>query len=60
MVRFLSSLKTERMASKVCRTRNDARADVPDDIKRICNPRRRPSKPGCLSPVEFGTGYMLA
>jgi hypothetical protein len=48
------------MASKVCRTRNDARADVPDDIKRICNPRRRPSKPGCLSPVEFGTGYMLA
>ena len=60
MARFLSSPQAERTACKVCRTRNDARADVADDIERICNPRRGPSKPGCLSPVEFGTGYMLA
>lgn len=60
MEHFLSSPKAERTACKVCRTRNDARADVPDDIERICNPRGRPSKPGCLSPVEFGARYMLA
>lgn len=60
MQHFLSSPKAERTACKVCRTCNDARADVPDDIKRICNPRGGPSKPGCLSPVEFGARYMLA
>lgn len=60
MQRFLSSLKTERTACKLCCSRNDARADVPGDIKRICNPRGGPSKPGCLSPVEFGARYMLA
>ena len=34
-------------------THDEARADVFDYIKRFYNPRRRHSKPGYLSPVEF-------
>ncbi|MDR6955771.1 putative transposase [Ancylobacter sp. 3268] len=34
---FFSPLKTERTARKVYRTRNDARADVLDDIERFYN-----------------------
>ena len=45
---FFSSLKTERTARKVCRTRDEARADVFDCIERFYNPRRRHSKPGYL------------
>lgn len=51
---FLSSLDTERTACSVYRTRNNARADVFDDIERFCNPPRRQSKSGYLSPMEFG------
>jgi len=36
-----SSLKTERTARKVYRTRDEARADVFDYIERFYNPRRR-------------------
>ena len=53
MESFLSTLKTERTASKVYRTRNEARADVFDHIEHFDNPRRRHSKPGYLSPMEF-------
>lgn len=53
MESFFSSLKTERTARKLYRTRNDARADVFDYIQRFCNPRRRHSKLGYLSPMEF-------
>lgn len=53
MESFFSSLKTERSARKVYRTRDDARADVFDDIERFCNPRRRHSKLGYLSPMAF-------
>ncbi|MFN3643598.1 MAG: IS3 family transposase [Gemmobacter sp.] len=53
MESFLSSLKTERTARKVYRTRDAARADVFDYIKRIYNPRRRHSKLGYLSPMAF-------
>jgi putative transposase len=60
MESFFSSLKTERTASKIYRTRNEARADVFDYIERFCNPRRRHSKPGYLSPMEFETRAMLA
>ncbi len=35
MKSFFSSLKTERTARKVCRTRDDARADVFDYIERF-------------------------
>jgi transposase InsO family protein len=53
MESFLSSLKTERAARKICRTRDEARADVFDYIERLYDPRRRHSKLGCLSQMEF-------
>lgn len=57
---FFSSLKTERTARKVYRTRDDARADDFDYIERFDNPRRRHSKRGYLSPMEFEIRAMLA
>ncbi|MFN3845393.1 MAG: IS3 family transposase, partial [Paracoccaceae bacterium] len=57
---FFSSLKIERTDRKVYRTRDEARADVFDYIERFCNPRRRHSKPGSLSPMEFEAHAMLA
>jgi len=60
MESFFSSLKTERTARKVYRTRDDARADVFDYIERFYNLRRRHSTPGYLSPVEFEEQAMLA
>ena len=53
MESFFSSLKTERTARKVYRTRDAARADVFDYIERFYNPRRRHSKLGYLSPMAF-------
>jgi putative transposase len=53
MESFFSSLKTERVAWKVYRTRDQARADVFDYIERFYNPRRRHSTIGYLSPMEF-------
>ncbi|RYF12630.1 MAG: IS3 family transposase [Deltaproteobacteria bacterium] len=53
MESFFSSLKTERTARKVYRTRDHARADVFDYIERFYNPRRRHSTIGYLSPMEF-------
>jgi putative transposase len=53
MESFFSSLKTERVARKICRTRDQARADVLDYIERFCNSRRRHSTIGYLSPIEF-------
>ena len=53
MESFFSSLKTERVAGKFYRTRNQARADVFDYIERFYNPRRRHSTIGYLSPMEF-------
>ena len=53
MESFFSSLKTERTARKVYRTRDHAKADVFDYIERFYNPRRRHSTLGYLSPVEF-------
>ncbi|WP_415836550.1 IS3 family transposase, partial [Palleronia rufa] len=41
MESFFSSLKSERTARKVYRTRNAARADIFDYIERFYNPRRR-------------------
>jgi putative transposase len=55
MESFFSSLKTERTARKVYRTRNDARADMFDDIERFYNPKRRHSTLGYLSPNGFET-----
>ncbi len=50
---FFSTLKTERTAAKIYRTRNEARADVFDYIERFYNPWRRHSKLGYISPMEF-------
>ena len=54
MENFFSSLKTERTANKTYRTREQAKANVFDDIERFYNPRRRHSTLGYLSPMEFG------
>ncbi|MDT9601097.1 IS3 family transposase, partial [Sphingosinicella rhizophila] len=53
MESFFSSLKTERVARKVYRTRDQAQADVFDYIERFYNPRRRHSTLGYLSPIDF-------
>jgi putative transposase len=53
MESFFSSLKTERTARKMYRTRDEARADVFDYIERFYNPKRRHSTNGYLSPMEF-------
>jgi putative transposase len=53
MESFFSSLKTERTARKVYRTRDEAKADVFDYIEHFYNPKRRHSTIGYLSPMEF-------
>lgn len=53
MESFFSSLKAERVARAVYQSRNQARADVFDYIKRFYNPTRRHSTLGYLSPVDF-------
>jgi putative transposase len=60
MESFFSSLKTERTARKTYRTRDAARADVFDYIERFYNPKRRHSKIGYKSPVEFEAQMRLA
>ena len=60
MESFFSSLKTERTARKVYRTRDEAKADVFDYIERFYNPKRRHSTIGYLSPMEFETQARLA
>ena len=55
MESFFSSLKTERTARKMYRTRDEAKADVFDYIERFYNPKRRHSTIGYLSPMEFET-----
>lgn len=53
MESFFSSLKTERTARKVYRSREQARSDVFDYIERFYNPTRRHSTLGYVSPIEF-------
>ena len=53
MESFFSSLKTERIARRIYRTRDEARADVFDYIERFYNAKRRHSTIGYLSPMEF-------
>ena len=59
MESFFSSLKTERTARKVYRTREEAKADVFDYIERFYNPKRRHSTI-YLSPMEFEMRVGLA
>ena len=60
MESFFSSLKTERTARKVYRSRNEARADVFDYIERFYNPRRRHSTLGYVSPIVYEERMRLA
>jgi putative transposase len=60
MESFFSSLKTERTARKIYRTRNEAKKDVIDCIERFYNATRRHSTIGYLSPVEFERKVGLA
>jgi putative transposase len=60
MESFFSSLKVERVARKIYRTRDQARADVFDYIERFYNPRRRHSTIGYLSPMQFEQRMRLA
>jgi putative transposase len=60
MESFFSSLKTERVARKAYRTRDQARADVFDYIERFYNPRRRHSTLGYVSPMDFERRAALA
>ncbi len=53
MESFFSSLKTERTAGEWYSRRNAARAGVFDYIERLCNPIRRHSTLGYLSPMDF-------
>jgi putative transposase len=53
MESFFSSLKTERPARKIYRSRNEAKANVFDYIERFYNPKRRHSTIGYMSPMEF-------
>ncbi len=53
MESFFSSLKTERTARKVYRSREQAKSDVFDYIERFYNPTRRHSTLGYVSPIEF-------
>ena len=53
MESFFSSLKTERTARRVYRSREQARSDVFDYIECFYNPTRRHSTLGYLSPVQF-------
>ena len=60
MESFFSSLKIERCARKVYRTRDVARADVFDYIERFYNPKRRHSTLGYMSPVQYEEQAMEA
>ena len=53
MESFFSSLKTERTARRVYRSRAQARSDVFDYIECFYNPRRRHSTIGYVSPIQF-------
>mgnify|MGYP000238098497 CR=1 FL=1 len=53
MESFFNSLKTERTARNVYRSREQARADVFDYIERFYNPRRRHSTVGYVSPIDI-------
>lgn len=60
MQSFFSSLKTERTARKVYRTRSDVIEDVFDYIERFYNLKRRHSTLGYLSPYDFEAKVGLA
>jgi putative transposase len=57
MESFFSSLKTERTARKVYRSRDEAKADVFDYVERFYNPKRRHPKLNPPFTDEKEAGY---
>jgi putative transposase len=53
-------LRPQRTARKLYRTRDEAKADVSDDIERFYNSKRWHSTIGYLSPMEFERQVGLA
>ena len=53
MESFFSSMKTERTARRVYRSRGQDRADVFDYIEVFYSPKRKHTNNGILSPVDF-------
>jgi putative transposase len=60
MESFFSSLKTERTARKLYRSRDQAKADVFDYIERFYNTVRRHSAIGYKSPIDFERSAAVA
>jgi putative transposase len=56
----VSSRRTARIRGRICRTRDDGRAEVFDDIERFYNAVRRHATIGYISPVEFENKVGLA
>ncbi|WP_282482996.1 IS3 family transposase [Pseudomonas sp. UYIF39] len=54
---FFQFLKRERIMRKIYATRQDARSDVFDYIKRFYNAKRRHGFNSQLAPVEFEKRY---
>ena len=60
MESFFSRMKDERVSRRRYRTRDDGRADIFDYIERFYNPRRRHSRLGGISPMEYEKRAKLA
>jgi len=54
--RFFQLLKRERIRRRSYPTRDAARPDVSEYIEMFYNPKRKRTKNGMLSPVDFETG----
>jgi len=54
---FFSSLKTERIARKIYRTKNAAKADVFNCIERFYNTNRLHSPIGYVSPLSSSESW---
>jgi putative transposase len=60
MESFFSRLKNERVNRRRYKTRDAARADIFDYMERYYNPRRRHSRLGGISPMEYERRAKLA
>lgn len=50
---FINLLKGERIKRRIYRTREEARRNVSDYIKKFYNPKGKHARNGILSPVDF-------
>lgn len=60
MESFFSRMKDERVSRRRYRSRDEARTDIFDYIERFYNPRRRHSRLGGISPMEYEKRAQLA